>query len=107
MTVINPQHVLPRTITWLVVASVAINVVLAAAFVIVALVLSNAIHASQLQSCHDANKTRIQDIAIWDRLLRVHGPTSESVRAEIDRLEYLVRVKDTPVDCAALYHVPL
>jgi hypothetical protein len=59
-------------------------------------------HVSNLQQCQLANETRVQDIAIWNRLLSV-SPSAAAAKAEVADLERLVKVKDTPRDCAAAY----
>jgi hypothetical protein len=59
-------------------------------------------HVSSLQQCQLANETRLQDIAIWNRLLSV-SPTTAAGKAEVADLKHLVKVKDTPRDCAAAY----
>jgi hypothetical protein len=59
-------------------------------------------HVSSLQQCQLANDTRQQDIAIWNRLLGV-SPTAPAAKAEVADLKHLVKVKDTPRDCAAAY----
>jgi hypothetical protein len=61
------------------------------------------IHASDVQQCHIANETRAQDIAIWNRLLKVPANATPTQKALVADLERLVRVKDTPRDCAAAY----
>jgi hypothetical protein len=59
-------------------------------------------HVSSLQQCQLANETRLQDIAIWNRLLSV-SPSAAAAKAEVADLERLVKAKDTPRDCAAAY----
>jgi hypothetical protein len=57
-----------------------------------------------IRQCEQANVSRSQDIAIWNRLLNVKPlPKSPAALAEIADLERLVKVKDTPRDCAAAY----
>lgn len=62
-----------------------------------------AARASDVRQCQLANVARAQDIAIWNRLLQVPASAPASARAEVADLERLVRVKDTPRDCAAAY----
>ena len=108
---------LPRTITILVTVSVVVNVILAIAFVGIALYgvhlgdvnakLGRQIHDSQVVSCRYSNTTRVQDIAIWNRLLTLtpaqKASETAAAKAEVADLERLVRAKDTPVNCTALY----
>lgn len=61
-------------------------------------------HISNIQQCQIANVTRVQDIAIWNRLLSV-SPSAAAARAEVADLKHLVEVKDTPRDCAAAYPI--
>ena len=61
-----------------------------------------AAHTSSIQQCQIANTTRVQDIAIWNRLLDTPS-ASPAQAAEIAELNHLVKVKDTPRDCAAAY----
>lgn len=61
-------------------------------------------HTSNIQQCQLANDTRVQDIAIWNRLLSV-SPATAAGKAEIADLKHLVKVKDTPRDCAAAYPI--
>lgn len=113
MVTVSHPRVLPRAITVLVVISVTVNLVLAAAFVFLAIQQGNnsrAIHNSQVAACRTSNQIRLQDIAIWNRLLTVspaqRAQQDQAARAEVRELEHLVAVKDTPVNCAAIYHVP-
>jgi hypothetical protein len=62
----------------------------------------NGTHASNIQQCQLANVTRQQDIAIWNRLLGTPAKTA-AAKAEIADLEHLVKVKDTPRNCASAY----
>ena len=97
---------LPRSLVVLLTVSVVVNLLLAAAgaFVVIRqLQLSGRIHDSQIQACEQSNSARRQDIAIWNRLLDVPGPKPRSARREIADLTRLVKAKDTPVNCAALY----
>jgi hypothetical protein len=57
----------------------------------------------QYQSCNGSNAARHQDIAIWDRLLRVPPSATAAQKAEVRDLEKLVKIKDTPRDCVKLY----
>ena len=53
---------------------------------------------SNISQCQASNKSRQQDIAIWNRLLRV-SPTTAEGKAEVAELKELVRIKDTPRNC--------
>jgi 4-alpha-glucanotransferase len=85
------------------------SVVLVVLIVIVATLVnanSQNISAQQqqnIQQCQIANVTRLQDIAIWNRLLQVPASAPAAQKAEVADLEHLVKVKDTPRDCAAAY----
>ena len=65
--------------------------------------VQNSIRASDIRQCQLANVARQQDIAVWDRLLAVPVTASAAARAEVAELDRLVRVKDTPRDCAAAF----
>lgn len=115
------SKLLPRWLVVVLTVSVIINVLIAGAFVVLAVIqvhqsrqlrdsqaeqkrLSDRIHASQIQSCEAGNANRLKDIAVWNRLLNVNRRAlSPSQRAEVDQLTALVRAKDTPVNCPALY----
>ena len=62
-------------------------------------------HASNLRQCQLANETRVQDIAVWNRLLQVPASATAAQKAEVAELEHLVKIKDTPRDCAAAYPI--
>jgi hypothetical protein len=97
---------LPPIITALVVVSVLVNVGLAVGFVFLALQSignGDSIRTSDVQQCEIANDTRVQDIAIWNRLLRLPAGASAASRSEAADLERLVKVKDTPRNCTAAY----
>lgn len=102
-----PVRALPRIITVLVVISVSVNLLLAAAFVVALFFLTGRIHESQIVTCHNANSARKQDIAIWNRLLRITpaeaAKETSAQRQEVKDLKRLVHRKDTPVNCASLY----
>jgi hypothetical protein len=59
--------------------------------------------AASIRQCQLANGTRLQDIAIWNRLLRLPPGASAEQKAEAAELERLVTVKDAPRDCTAAY----
>lgn len=59
-------------------------------------------HDSNVRQCQLANATRQQDIAIWNRILSVI-PADPAGRKFVADLKPLVKVKDTPRDCAAAY----
>lgn len=69
----------------------------------------DASHASEISACRQANVNRVEDIAIWDRFLDDIAPpaarakTTPKVRAELAGLNRLIRLKDTPRNCVALY----
>jgi hypothetical protein len=67
--------------------------------------VQDGIRASDIAQCQLANVARQQDIAIWNRLLRLppgaHATAAQ--KAEIADLERLVRAKDTPRDCQAAF----
>lgn len=102
-----PARILPRHITILVVISVATQLVLAVAFVAALFFLIGRIHDSQLTSCRNSNSARVQDIAIWNRLLRIspaqRAKETQAQRAEVVDLKRLVKRKDSPVNCRVLY----
>jgi hypothetical protein len=60
-------------------------------------------HASDIRQCQIANATRIQDIAIWNRLLRLPAGATAAQKALVADLERLVKAKDAPRDCNAAY----
>lgn len=64
------------------------------------------LHSSNISACRQANVSRGEDIAIWDRLLKVPAGVPAAARAEVADLERLVGVKDKPRDCNALYRIP-
>lgn len=65
------------------------------------------IRANDIRQCQLANVSRGQDIAIWNRLLTVSPEAAKAEtaaqKAEVADLERLVKVKDTPRDCAAAF----
>jgi hypothetical protein len=65
--------------------------------------VQNGIRASDIRQCQLANISRGQDIAIWNRLLTVPASATAATKAEVADLERLVKVKDTPRDCAAAF----
>jgi hypothetical protein len=65
--------------------------------------LSNAQHQSDISQCQVNNTARVQDIAIWNRLLRVPASAPASVQKEKNQLERLVKIKDTPHNCAKVF----
>jgi hypothetical protein len=62
-----------------------------------------AIHANQVAACAKANADRRRDAAVWKVVLKAPPHASAAVRAELVILAGLVRRKDAPRDCAALY----
>ena len=62
-----------------------------------------AIHANQVAACAKANADRKRDAAVWHVILKAPPHASAAVRAELVILAGLVRRKDAPRDCAALY----
>lgn len=63
-------------------------------------------HASNVQQCQLANVTRGQDIAIWNLFLADLAPAAArtpKVTAELAKVNQLIKVKDTPRDCASAY----
>jgi hypothetical protein len=86
--------------------SVALDVALSVALGALALSqahTSEAIHNSQVSACQQANVSRAEDIAIWNRLLRLPAGATSAQKSEVAELEKLVGVKDSPRNCAALY----
>jgi hypothetical protein len=67
----------------------------------------DASHASEISVCRQANVNRREDIAIWNRFLDDIAPpdakTTPKVRVELAGLNRLIRLKDTPRNCVALY----
>lgn len=119
MTAPQPvPRVFPRLITALVITSVGVNIIVAVVVGIVAVYALSlgsqnaantaAIHAAQLESCRASNTARQRDVAIWNRLLSVtpaqRAAETPAARAEVAQLEHLVKVKDSAVNCEALYH---
>jgi hypothetical protein len=105
MTVIPPGRIGDRFVA----IFMTVTLVLFAALVALVIYLvtqvsaaENAAHASDIRQCQLANATRVQDIAIWNRLLDVPAKTP-AAKTEIADLEYLVKVKDTPRNCASAY----
>jgi uncharacterized protein HemX len=94
-----------RNLRWLAV-SVVLDVALSVALGALAFGqahTSEAIHNSQVSACQQANVKRAQDVAVWNRLLRLPPTATSAQKTEIAELEKLVGVKDAPRDCAALY----
>jgi hypothetical protein len=100
-----------RADTWIVIylgfSAVALTALIVA---VVTLLIQNsqrisAQHQNNIRQCQIANNTRQQDIAIWNRLLRIPPGTKTTAaqKAEIKELERLVKAKDTPRDCAAAF----
>jgi len=100
-----------RADTWIIIylgfSAVALTALIVA---VVTLLVQNsqrisAQHENNIRQCQLANITRGQDIAIWNRLLQVPPGTKVTAeqKAEIKELEKLVKVKDTPRDCAAAF----
>jgi hypothetical protein len=112
MTIPAPTRKADRFAAWYPWVNTVIQVALVA--VVVILLLQNgrltqanqenitAQHTSNLQQCQLANDARQQDIAIWNTLLAV-SPTAPPAKTEVAKLKHLVKVKDTPRDCAAAY----
>jgi hypothetical protein len=107
-----PPRRADRFVTWYLWVTAGVQAVLVV-IVIILLIQNNSLgesnqrnitaqHTSNIQQCQLANVTRIQDIAIWNRLLKV-SPTSAAAKAEIAELNHLVKVKDTPRNCVAAY----
>lgn len=68
-----------------------------------------ATHASQISACEAANVNRAQDAAVLDRLLADLAPPpvrTPPVQAKLAVLNRLIRAKDMPHDCAAVYRLP-
>ena len=66
----------------------------------------DASHASEISACRQANVNRGQDIAIWNKFLGDLAPPSArtgKVAAELAGINHLIRIKDTPRNCVALY----
>lgn len=57
-----------------------------------------------IQQCQASNATRLQDIAIWNRLLKIGPDATASQKAEVAELNHLVTVKDTPRNCVAVFN---
>lgn len=93
-------------VTFLVVLSVLVNVAVAIGFVFIAIGLgrnSSNLRADQVTQCQESNVVRVQDIAIWNRLLQVPPGASAGQKREAAELAALVKAKDTPKDCAQIY----
>jgi hypothetical protein len=68
--------------------------------------IQNASHASQITACQQANVNRGQDAAVLNQILADVAPPAArtpKVEAELAVLDRLIRVKDAPRNCAALY----
>ena len=66
-------------------------------------------HANQLAACQQANVNRTQDAAVLNQLLADLAPPAvrtPEVEAELAVLNRLIKAKDTPHDCAAVYRLP-
>lgn len=107
-----PPRRADRFVTWYLWITAGVQAVLVV-IVIVLLIQNNSLgesnqrnltaqHTSNIRQCQLANMTRIQDIAIWNRLLKVSS-ASAAVKAEVTELNHLVKVKDTPRNCVAAY----
>lgn len=102
--------VLPRWVPWLLAVGVTVNVLLAAGFAVVGLIAvgnTSSIRNDEIIQCQLQNVARLQDVAIWDRLLSISAAQARAEtpaqRAEVADLERLVTVKDEPRDCTAAY----
>jgi len=52
-----------------------------------------------VSSCQQSNQSRVEDIAIWNRLLKLPPGATAAQKAEVAEVEHLVKVKDTPHVC--------
>jgi hypothetical protein len=63
--------------------------------------VNDAVTAGQqnaVSSCQQSNVNRVEDIAIWNRILGAQ-PASAAAKAEIADVKRLVKIKDTPHVC--------
>ena len=60
-------------------------------------------HANQIAACQQANQNRKEDIAIYNRFLRLPPHATAAQKKEVADLKRLVRIKDTPRNCGQLY----
>jgi len=58
---------------------------------------------AEVAQCQEGNTTRLQDIAIWNKLLALPANATAAQKAEVSQLTALVKVKDTPKNCAVIY----
>ena len=64
------------------------------------------LHASNLAACRQTNMNRGQDTAVWNKLLADLAPPkarTRKVRRELSGINKLIRIKDSPHDCTAVY----
>ncbi len=62
--------------------------------------VEDTIRQNSIHQCELSNTNRQQDIAIWNRLLKVPATATAAQKAEVSDLERLVRIKDTPRNCS-------
>lgn len=68
----------------------------------------NASHANQVAACRQANVNRAEDVAIWNQFLTDLAPPAArtaKVRAELAGIYRLIRIKDKPRNCTAVYRL--
>lgn len=67
----------------------------------------DATHTSEVSACQQANVNRAEDIAIWNRFLGdiapPGAPQTAKVKAELAEINKLIKTKDMPRNCVALY----
>jgi hypothetical protein len=84
------------------IASVVLDICLSVAVIFLGLGVVNTqdiAHRSAMTSCQQSNVSRLEDIAIWNRLLTVPGTPTAAQAKEIAELEHLVKIKDAPRIC--------
>jgi hypothetical protein len=89
-----------RVIAGLVI-SFALDLLITAGFGWNTVRVNDAVTAGQqnaVSSCQQSNVNRVEDIAIWNRILGGQ-PASAAAKAEIADVKRLVKIKDTPHVC--------
>jgi hypothetical protein len=79
--------------------SVALDLLLSAGYIYTQVEQND----NQISQCQQNNVARVQDRAIWDRILMVPSSASAATKKEQAQLARLVSIKDTPRNCKVIY----
>lgn len=100
----------PSVITGIWIVSAVLNILFLGSIVVLALLYGNnttALHNANVSQCEQNNVGRQQDIAIWNQFLGDIVPPSAKLSAkqqqELDQINALIKIKDTPRNCVAVY----